>query len=296
PKKPKSSRTARDKGSGTSTPSLIFAGFVTGSDFNATTLNSLSNDFRFKDHSYNKTAIYMDYLKAISASGFYITAGVGISMGRLELNYNESNYSFDQEDVLNPSSDVQHAPAGSVSMYERTADVRELRENITFTDFNFRLGLGKDFLNNSEDVLIMSAGMAFGLGLSQDSEVTATTDYHGRFSEVNGIPIDLTLGLNEDIPAYGFEERTAVNNFEMETELLYSAFLNITYAKNIGDHFYMGLRAEAQVPLNDWMLGAADHEILFRSHGEIEGSVANTVSDISRPLFFGGGLILGFKF
>lgn len=296
PKKQKSSRTPREKKPGTSTPSLIFASIVTGADFNATTLNSLSGDFTFTDHTYSKTDISVDYMKAVSESGLYISAGVGISMGTLDLNYDESSYSFAEEDVLNPSADVQHAPAGSVSMYERTADVRGLQEKISFTDINFRLGLGKDFLNSSDDLLIVSAGMMFSLGLSQDSEVTSTTDYYGRFSEVNGIPINLTLGVNEDIPAYGFEERTAVNNFEMETELLYSAFLNIMYTKNIGDHFYLGLRAEAQVPMNEWMVGAADHDILFRSHGEIEGSVANTVSDIRRPLFFGGGLMLGFKF
>lgn len=296
PKKRKSSRLAREKRSGTSTPSLIFAGFVTGGDFNATTLNTLSGDFNFRDHSFSKTDISLDYIKAVSSGGLYINAGVGISMGRLHLNYGESTYSFEQEDMLNPSPDVQHAPAGAVSMYERTADVRELNEKISFTDINFRIGLGFDFLNGSDDLLIMSAGMMFGVGLSQRSEITATTDYHGRFSEVNGIPIDLTLGVNEDIPAYGFEERTAVNNFEMETDLLYNAFLNITYAKHFGNHFYVGLRAEAQAPLNNWMTGTADHEVLFRSHGAIEGSVADTVSDIRRPLFFGGGLMLGFKF
>ena len=276
--------------------SYIFAGFVLGGDLSSNQLESQSELYSFSNHSFQMNETSIQYFMPLHRSGLYLHTGFGISVGRLDLEYNNASFSFEQVDNLNPSSDVQFAEAGIVNSYQRTAILEDISERIDFTDINFRLGLGIDLLSDSRELFMFSAGMMLGVTNAQKSDVMLTANYHGHFSEVNGLPIDLTLGVNEDLPEYGFDERRSLMDFVIDRRLIYSAYAQVAFAKHIGDKVYVGIQLEGRLPMNQWLEGGADHELLFGNHGDLDSSLADLVSDIRRPYFLGGGVLLGMKF
>lgn len=292
PKAPREPRERRDLDS----DRFLLAGLALGGDLGMANIETLEGPFRIEDHSFQQTDFALTYFHPISDNGLFVSAGLGLSLGRLTLDYENTSYSFEEDDPLNPAEETPFAGPADVGQYERTVSLQGVQEHIEFGDFNFRLGLGKDLMHSKDDLLMVGAGVMVGFGYSQTSEVRAISNYHGRFTEINGLPIDLTLGLNEDIPEYGFEERSTENAFEMDTGINLGAFFHALYAKSLGDKFYVGIQVEVQAPLSDWKEGTGTGAPLFRTFDDIQGSISNQVSTMKRPVFFGGGLVVGIKF
>jgi hypothetical protein len=295
PKPPKAPRTPRER-KYPDRDGFFLAGLAYGSDFGAANTETLDGPFRVDDHNFQKTDLALTYFHPINDNGLFVSAGIGISLGQLTLDYENTSYSFEEDDPLNPAEETQFAGPGDVDRYERTVNLQGLRETIEFRDLNLRIGVGKDLLSAKDDLLIVGAGVMVGVSYSQTSQVRAISNYHGRFTEVNGIPIDLTIGLNEDIPAYGFEERTTEREFDLDTGLNYGAFFHAMYAKSFGDNFYLGLQIEAQIPVSEWNEGSSQDATLFRTFDDIHGSIADQMSTMNRPIFIGGGVVAGIKF
>lgn len=276
---------------------LAFISVGLGGDLGFTQFNSESEFFDISEHSNASFSGSVNFFIPVAKNGWYIGAGVGILSGQLELDYENTTYSFEYVDNQNPVEQPGQATPANVESYIRTASVNDFKETIKYQDFTVHILLSKNLLKAaSNKYFLVSGGLSVGIPTNETSELSATTDYHGYFHTINGFETNLTLGVNEDIPEYGFERRESAFDFELDSKVRFNALFSVNGGIVLGDRIYTGLGIDALIPLNSWLDGNAEHETIFKTKSDLNESLANTVIQSTRPLRLGLSIQLGFFF
>jgi len=266
---------------------LVFLNWSIGSDLSLSSANSESIDFKVTDFSYLGWQVGISGLKGLT-DRIYAGVGLGFHFGNVTLNFDNTNFSYEWEDKLNPSVDT----------YTRNASISNIEETIKFTLFNLQALIYADLLQSENNKLLVGTGLSIGLPVSETSTVVATTKYTGTFHTVDGqeFPEPFTLGQTTELPIYGFQSSAFDKEFKLDSKMALSLPLNIKAIHAFDNNIFIGAGIEGLIPLSSWLEGESNHTRIFATRDDLDSSLANTVSKSKRPVYIGLGISIGILF
>lgn len=266
---------------------LVFLNWSIGSNLSMSSTTSDSNSYEINDFSYLGWQTGISGLKGLS-DRIYVGLGAGFHFGTVKLGYENTSFSLEFNDDLN----------ASVETYTRNAYVSDISETLKFTTLNLQALIFVDLLQSENKKLLFGTGLSIGVGISETSEVNATTKYTGTFHTVNGqtFPEPFTIGESSAVPVYGFETSNFNKEFDIESKMALSLPLNLKLIHIFDNNLLLGAGIESLLPLSSWLSGESNHQNIFVTRNDLDSSLASSVSKSKRPAYFGLGISIGIKF
>jgi hypothetical protein len=266
---------------------LVFLNWSIGSNMGIGSVNSESKSYKINESSYLGWQAGLSGVFGVS-DRLYIGAGLGFHFGTVKLGYENTNFSLEFNDELNASVDT----------YTRNAFITDIDETIKFTNLNLQALVYLDLLKSDNNKLLLGTGLSIGIGMSETSEVTATTKYTGTFHTVSGqtFPEPFTIGETSSVPIYGFQTSEFNKEFDLDSKMALSLPLNLKAIHVFDNNIFLGAGIESLIPLSSWLSGESSHQRLFVTRDDLDSSLAATVSSSKRPIYLGFGISVGIKF
>jgi hypothetical protein len=266
---------------------LVMLNWTIGGNFSKSAIQSESANFTVAESSYSAWQLGLSTLLPLSKQ-LYVGIGAGFHFGSVNINYENTSYSFEFADNVN----------SNVESYTRNVFLTDTEENIRFTNLNLQGLFFADLLKSTKNKLLIGAGISVGIPLSEISDVTATTKYTGTFTTVDGqtFPEPFTLGEQSEVPVYGFTKNSFVKAFKLESSISLSIPIQLKAIHIFDNGVFLGAGIESHIPLSSWMQGDSNHERVFSTSNDLNTSLLSTVSASKRPLFIGFGVSIGVKF
>jgi len=266
---------------------LVFLNWSIGSNLSMGSTISESTSYKITNFSYLGWQVGASGLKGIS-NRLYLGLGVGFHFGTINLGYENTDFSFEAEDDLNTTVDT----------YTRNVFLTDIEETIKFTNLNIQALVYVDLIQSENNKLLLGTGLSIGLGMSETSKVTASTNYTGTFHTINGqvFPEPFTLGESVPVPIYGFQTTNFNKEFDLNSKMSLALPLNIKALHIFDNNIFLGAGIESLIPLNSWLDGKSEHDRIFETKDDLNSSLASTISKSKRPMYFGIGISIGIQF